>query len=160
MQIGLWWSWLQPILWLTTTVHNVSLLALSRIDNPRYVAVCTAEGDNYLLKQHTVKYLLEVYQGIQQDGLSEHLAYVAEKDILEKKCAVSSSDELRQPAVLLEAMKFCSLHLLQRSYTFENLIIDANRTVDGIQERVSAGASIAQAGVDLGWEVLYSNCHI
>ncbi len=43
-------------------VFRILFAVLPSLMLVRYVAVCTAEGDNYLLKQQTTKFLLKVIQ--------------------------------------------------------------------------------------------------
>eukprot|EP00051_Salpingoeca_urceolata_P022478 m.367822 g.367822 ORF g.367822 m.367822 type:complete len:339 (-) comp19975_c1_seq64:3324-4340(-) len=106
-----------------------------------YVAQCTAEGDNYLLKIQTTRYLLKaLHKASTGAGLPSNLAYLAEDGQV--------TDPPPPPALLGEEI----------SFTMAMLAIRARRIVTTLAGNMQAclgqGVALPEAFNRHGWEVV------
>eukprot|EP00052_Salpingoeca_macrocollata_P017975 m.147250 g.147250 ORF g.147250 m.147250 type:complete len:656 (+) comp20563_c2_seq1:43-2010(+) len=79
-----------------------------------YVAVCTAEGDNFLLKQQTTRHLLKsMHAAVTGEALTGSVSYLCDCfTTVANISSASSAQDFLEPQLQLEALRFRATRLL------------------------------------------------
>jgi hypothetical protein len=126
-----------------------------------YVATCTAEGDNFLLKQQTAFFLTKTLQRLREgtaatgctrylNGITAHLA---------GKCHVAAPADWRQHTVLQAALHHQACSLLSRLVLGPDLKNNGKlmwlyaRNADELMEMLATGVPLKEGALKMGWQV-------